>query len=308
MLQSLLPGLRDGGEVIVVDTVGPGKTTATGLIGRMSRKADRRSAGARIVEAVHQLRPDVVLLIKGRGVGAEAVAAARAAGAAVACYYPDNPWWTGQQEPDVLHRLQACDLAVTFSERQAERLRSNGTRTAVLPFGYDPRWYPSREASPERRAIVFLGTWSRRRQRYLAALADLPVQLVVRGTGWDRQREVAAQPPVYEDAAGQLLSEALTGINLLHPQNAGAHNMRTREITACGALQLTDQGTDGTPLRDGESCRWFADPEDLRRKVLEAFADPGHAATLAGRGQELTAADTYHQRGVELRRLIEDSL
>lgn len=308
MLQSLAPGLREGAEVVVVDTTGPNIKGARGFVGRVRRKVDQRRAGVRLVEAVSQLRPDVVLLVKGRGIDHTSIAAAQEAGAQVACYYPDNPRWTRQQEPGVLDRLKACDLVITFSERQAEGLRQVGARTAVVPFGYDPRWYPVTKPSAERNEVVFLGTWSRRRQRYLAALTDLPIRLVVRGTGWDCQQEVVAGPPVYEDAAGELLSRALVGINLLHPQNAGAHNMRTREITACGALQLTDIGTDGTPLRDGASCGWFDGPKDLRRKIIDAFESPAEAARVAEVGQDLTVADTYHRRGVQIGYMLEDRM
>jgi spore maturation protein CgeB len=308
LLQSLAPGLRLGGEVVVMDTAGPGRGGRAGLAARVRRRRDLGSAGARVVEAVHQLKPDVVLLVKGRGLDADAIAAAQRAGAAVACYYPDNPWWSRQQEPRVFDRLRACDLAITFSVRQAARLQEGGTRAAVLPFGYDPRWYPLADPAAAREDVVFLGTWSRRRQRYLAALTSLPVRLVVRGTGWERQREVPAGPPVYEQRAGALLARARVGVNLLHPQGAGGHNMRTREITASGALQLTDPGTDGSPLRDGESCRWFTDPDDLRRQVLEAIGDPAGAVEVAAAGQAVTREDTYVQRGVELRLLLEGHL
>jgi hypothetical protein len=308
LLQSLVPGMRTKANVTIVDILGPAAKAAGGRVGRMMRRADLRNAGARLIEAVRDGRPDAVLLIKGRGVAPGAIEQCKRAGVRVACYYPDNPWWTKHSEPGALDRLRSCDLTVTFTTRQATQLDSSGARTDVLPFGYDPRWYPVSSVDAERADVVFLGTWSRRRQRYLAALAGTPARLVVRGTGWEQQTEVPAGPPIYEHQAGALLARAAIGVNLLHPQCAGGHNMRTREITASGALQLTDPGVDGTPLVDGVSCRWFRDPDELRQLVRTYLSDNSAARQLAAEGQRITAADTYHLRGVQLFDLLQRRL
>src|SRR5437660_894518 len=99
----------------------------------------------------------------------------------------------------------------------------------VLPLGYDPRWWGPVAPGGDRHGIVFLGQWSPRRERYLAALAGLP--LTVRGGGWEHTR-VPAGPPVFGARGGALLAGAVIGVNVLHWANSGAHNMRTREITA----------------------------------------------------------------------------
>ena len=80
--------------------------------------------------------------------------------------------------------------------------------------------------------------------------------------------------------------------------------MRTREITASGALELTDPGTDGTPLRDGEGARWFRSPAELRTLVEQALADPGPAVETAREGQARTAGDTYDARAVRLLEIV----
>ena len=73
LLQSLAPGLRSRTEVDVVDTWGPGVRDAVGARGRVLRQRDKRNAGKRIVEAVAQLSPSAVLIIKGRGVDAASI-------------------------------------------------------------------------------------------------------------------------------------------------------------------------------------------------------------------------------------------
>jgi hypothetical protein len=275
---------------------------ATARLGRrFNYRARVAQAGPALVETVDQLRPDAVLLVKGRGIDAGSITRVRGFGVPVALYYPDNPAWAFSDTRGVRERLLASTLAVVWSERLAAQLAGGGARTRVLPFGYDPRWWGPTPPGGNRHGIAFLGQWSPRRERYLAALAGLP--LVVRGTGWDRTR-VPAGLPAFGPRGGALLSGAVIGVNVLHPQCAGAHNMRTREITATGALQLTNPGTDGTPLRDRESCAWFESPDELRALAEHYLSHPDEAAVIAGKGQELTRNDTCVERGRTLARWL----
>jgi spore maturation protein CgeB len=271
-------------------------------LGRIQRRLRARHAEDCFTEASRQLRPDVVLLIKGRGLGAEAVERVRSEGIPVALYYPDNPFWAIGDTPGMVRRLESVDLAIHWSERIANLLRPRVRRVEVLPFGYDHRWFPLTAPGGDRQGVVFLGTWSARRERFLQALEGLP--LIVRGSLWAEQSTVAAGPPTYEATAGELLASAAIGLNLIHPQCSGAHNMRTREIVAAGALQITEPGTDGTPLRDGESCVWFRTPGELRTLVERYLVDLDRGAELARRAQVLTGEETYEQRGRQLAELL----
>jgi hypothetical protein len=255
------------------------------------RQREARQLDARFLEAVDQLAPDAVLVVKGRGLSGRSVGKVREAGVPVTIYYPDNPLWRVGDTGDALRRLAEASLTIVWSERLAGLLRPSARDVRVLPFGYDDRWYPlTTPGGPTRTVISFVGTWSLRRERFLAALTGLPV--VVRGLGWERSA-IMTGPPLTEAACGELLRRSCIGVNVLHPQNAGAHNMRTREIAASGALELTEPGTDGTPLRDGESCAWFKTPAELRDLALWFLDRPQQAELLARRAQDLVACDTY---------------
>ncbi|MDQ3897243.1 MAG: glycosyltransferase [Actinomycetota bacterium] len=267
------------------------------------RQREARQMDGRFLEAVAQLSPEAVLVLKGRNLGREAVHRVRESGVPVTIYYPDNPFWAAGDTGDPLSRLAEADLAIIWSERLAGLLRPRARRVEVVPFGFDSRWYPLSPPGSRREGVAFIGTWSMRRERFLSALRGLP--LTVHGLGWDRAR-IGGGPPLTEAAAGHVLRHALVGVNLLHPQNAGAHNMRTREIAASGAVEVTEPGTDGTPLRDGESCAWFRTPEELREAVLSFLDRPEKAVAVASHGQALVAPDTYVRRGELIARLIGD--
>jgi len=164
--------------------------------------------------------------------------------------------------------------------------------TAVVPFGFDARWFPLTEVERERDLdLVFVGVWSPRRERFLRELTDLDISVI--GQGWEGRLGGKGSDAVFGASAGALLARAKISINVLHPQCAGAHNMRTREITASGAAQLTEPGTDGTPLRDGAGAVWFSTPAELRERAGTLIDDDTLRASVAIDGQDLTRGQDY---------------
>ena len=307
LIRSFEDGLRRvGHEVTVVDPT-PAFTArldSRRLTSRLERKLRRQQVAGSFVEAVEQLRPTATLVIKGRGIDAPAIVRARRT-SPVAVYYPDNPFWRSTDSAHALARLAEADLTLVWSDRIRDLLRRVCRRVATLPFGYDERWFPVTDPSSSRAGVAFVGTWHPRRERYLRALDGMAT--VVVGRGWERCRDLHAAPPAYGASAGALLQRASIGLNILHPHNAGAHNMRTRELAASGALQLTDPGTDGTPLRDGDGCRWFHSPDHLRELVECYLARPAEAQAIAKRAQELVGHDTYVLRARQLAELLNGS-
>lgn len=303
IIRSLLPGLSETGEIIRVNTANPDWISGKRTIWRVTlRQREIRQMDSRFVEAVAQYSPDAVLVVKGRGLRPESIRTVRERGVPVAVYYPDNPFWHAGDTGDEVERLCEADVAVLWSERLASILRPQARRVEVLPFGYDDRWFPrTAPGGTVRHGIAFLGTGSLRRQRFLSALEGLP--LLVRGLEWEGA-PFPSGPPTTQEAAGDILRRSAIGVNVLHPANAGGHNMRTREIAASGALQLTDPSTDGTPLRDGVSCAWFRTPEELRERALWFLEHPVEAESIAREGQALIADDTYVNRGRMLGRLV----
>ena len=298
LTSSLAHGMTGVENVVSVDLYGESSASIDdrSLAARARRYSARRNVGQRLVDLVAEHEPDWLLLVKGRGLS-NAVSQVRRSGTKVACYYPDNPFWTAG-DPGALERLARCDLAILWSHRIAQRFQAVGGRSAVVPFGYDERWYPPAEPDADRDGIVFLGTWSPRRERYLAALDGLG--LTVCGSGWNNAASIPNTVATYEGAAGALLARAAIGINLLHPQCAGAHNMRTREIVAAGAMQLCDPGHDGTPLLANVDCEWFTSPQDLRTRALRLLHERDERIEVARRAQAKTLSDTYSQRAATI--------
>lgn len=304
LLRSFDAGLRPLTDLTVVDPARGVTMLAdrTSPVSRLRRRRRSLRIGACFLEAVEQLRPDVTLVVKGRSIDPGTISRARSF-TRVAIYYPDNPYWGGADTPHARERLAAADLAIVWSARLRDLLRPSCRRVEMLPFGYDDAWFPPTAPDRPRAGIAFVGTWSLRRERYLRALDGLPLTVV--GLGWQRAQDLRTTPPVYGTGAGEILRNAAIGVNVFHPHNSGAHNMRTREIAASGAVQLTDPGEDGTPLRDGDGCRWFRSPAHLRELAEHYLTHPDESRAIAERAQELAAGDTYRRRAAELVELFD---
>jgi hypothetical protein len=300
LVRSLEVGLRDlHHEVWVVDPAPEITRSASerSFSARLGRSLKARRIGPRFVEAVEQLSPDVTLVVKGRGIDPESVRRS-ATHTRVVIYYPDNPFWGFADTRDARKRLAAADLVVVWSERIRDLLAPMCHRTTTIPFGYDERWFPLTDPATPRAGLAFVGTWSARRERYLRALEGLPLTIV--GSGWEEARDLNTAPAIHGAGAGSILQRAAIAINIFHPHNAGAHNMRTREAAASGALQLTDPGTDGPPLRDGAGCRWFYSREHLRQLAELYLARSEEAHDIARQAQDLVGHETYRHRAKQL--------
>ncbi len=295
-VEPLRQGLAAAGiEVTFVDSTRAGGVEPATTLGRVRLRRRGRTAGERLVEAATQLAPDAVLIVHGRGIGPEAIESVRSMSCPVTIYYPDNPFWRSADWDPAMPRLAAADAVAVTTERIAGLLDGRvRSKPAVVPLGYDDQRFPLTTPGADRHGLAFVGSWSPRRERFLAALDGLP--LTVEGSGWERSR-VRPSPPAPS-------RRAAVGVNLLHPRAGGSHNAQTRQIPASGAMLLTDPGTDGTPLVDGESCVWFHSPDELRAKAEWALQHADEAVAIAFRGQAFVAADTWTQRARVLAGLI----
>ena len=127
LARSFEPGLAMEATVVASDPYrsesGPPRTAAARLGRRLNYRARVAHAGATLVETVEQLRPDAVLVVKGRGIDAGSITRVRGLGVPVALYYPDNPAWAFTDTRSARERLVASTLAVVWSERLARPAR-----------------------------------------------------------------------------------------------------------------------------------------------------------------------------------------
>jgi len=278
-------------------------------------KAERAlSAALRrpIERKLAELAPQVTLVVKGRFLSAADVEALRrASGGLVVNYFPDNPFFPDLYERPVVDALRAYDAVFIWSQDLAERLARIGVRSAhYLPFGYDEELYrPARPVGDAEYDVAFVGQWSALRERHIRALAGLRV--VVAGPGWERRIAPHAEwctvvPGMpHGRQAADVYDRCNVGLNVLHPQNAHAHNMRTWELPATGApcaMTASDCherlfGTTGISAFDG--------PERVRGAVEALLEDESARRSMAEAGHAAVRHGTYRARMRDLLSIVD---
>jgi hypothetical protein len=216
--------------------------------------------------------------------------------APVACWNPDSPYdyAISNRGAGIPAAVGAYDVYITWADDVAARLRFATSRVIVIPFGWDSLAHqPAAAEGVTTGRVVFVGTGSAQRQALLRQLADF--QPIVFGSRWTAIPGVEIHPPVYGPSLCPLIVEARWTLNLLNPQNAVSHNMRTFEIPGMRGNQVAPHTADharflGTDSRTllfrslGELRSLLrTSPDDLpqrRRDVLEGHTYVDRVMTL----------------------------
>jgi len=264
--------------------------------------------------SVTRLKPDAVVVIKGRFVPSGMVERLRAElGAPIVNYYPDDPFWPEFGDEPVVRALRSYDLVCVWSRSLEERLRHADVRqTMVLPFAYDPSDYPGRpDGHPYSYDAAFVGQWQPVREEFLNALADL--KLVISGRGWARatrgkplSRHVVAGDH-FGHRAAEIYWSSKIGINILHGQNVrvSGHNMRSWELPATRTPTVATRTVCHEQMY-GESAVLVSSPQELSARVRELLVNDERRAFLGAAGAKAVKHGTYRARARSLVSAIED--
>jgi hypothetical protein len=278
-----------------------------GLARRLGAEAaPSHLAAGRWVRRESVRRADAVIVVKGRFVPENVVERLRRGGAAVINYFPDNPLYPDFYETALIKSLRAYDLVCVWSEPLAQKLRALSIRARMLPFGYDPGLYSTGDPAIECRwDVSFVGQWSEIREQHVKALDG--VRVAVAGSGWERAGQLPVGCSVLEGTwfgrrAADVYRQSRVGLNILHPQNAGAHNMRTWELPATGTAAVMTDSAFHRDLFGADGARLFNGADELRTHVIELLSDDALRGKVAATGRGAVKDGTYRRR---MRRLVE---
>lgn len=251
--------------------------------------------------------PDIVVVVKGRFIDARLVKRLRDS---LACpivnYYPDDPYASGLADPATAAALPAYDEVVTWAPHIAEALDRNGVRSVrVIRFAYDPALYrPPPAPLTSVWDAVLIGQCYPVRLRYVEALCDL--NLFVTGLGW---KAAAADGPLAGRVGGVSIPAVQTcetywrarvALNVLHPVNVPAHNMRSFEIPATGTPMVATRTPEHVDLFGEDGAVLVDSPTELRSRLRALLDDPDELARIGARGLERVRPHTYAARMREL--------
>lgn len=241
---------------------------------------------------------DLIIVFKGMEFSRGVLEKARlAAGNAVWINInPDDPYNVlsrGSSNANVVNSIGFYDGYGIWSKNILERLKNNGCRNPFyLPFAYDPELhYPSKKALT-RQGITFVGSWDSDRESILEQLSEVPVEIF--GNGWGRIRRrsslknrVCKAKEIHGEELRNVISGSALSLNLLRPQNAGSHNMRTFEVPAMHCMMIATRTEEQLSLfEESKEAEYFDSAAELLEKVRFFLKHPREAEKIALAGHE----------------------
>lgn len=200
-------------------------------------------------------------------------------------YSTDDPW-------SAAHRAQWFFKAIIeydkiFSTRKAnlEQFTKLGAKAAYLPFGYNPMTFyinePCVNTAEEAQAVFFAGACDHDRKGIFKHLLHHKIPLSLWGGFWEK----------YGLESGGLLDSAniraetarcMVSLILVRRANRDGSAMRSFEIPACGGCCVAEDTEEHREMfgPDGEAVLYFRTPEQLVRRIKEAFGNPELRARL----------------------------
>lgn len=272
------------------------------------RSYTRQQAALR--QSVLDADPDLVLIIKGRGVFGDTVRAWRKHGLRVFNLFPDNPFEgakVGLAARTLIDQYHTVERVFVHDRFAAGQLRQLGIRAEFIAFARDPFIHnPVGPSGDGPDPVVFVGNPDAERIRYLRAIVDLGLGLY---GAWDWAR-LRPDDPLLSCVRGgvqlgaamvRTLRSAHVSLNILRRCQKTAHNMRSFESPACGVCTLSEASIGVQELFAPEhEVAMFRDPADLRAAVLRLLAAREVTAAIARAGQARVEHETYPARAREL--------
>jgi spore maturation protein CgeB len=285
---------------------------------------DHRFLNRRLVQAVRQLKPDLLLCAGGERLAPATVEASRLAGVRTAL-------WT-------IDTVKPCDPRTTLAPHfdfvfcggteMVEALRGTTLRNGPhwLPFACDPELHrPVEVSSDERRLygcdIAFVGSLHPKayanRLAALQALADFDIGIWGPGAS-----ELPASSPIRQKVRGDGIGPAAWTriysaariVVCAHYDGPGPPSLqaspRVYEVLACGGFLLCDDRRDVRALfEDGRDLSIYRDLNDLRGKVHYYLTHERERCQIAARGRTtVLAAHSYRHRVATLTATVAGSI
>jgi spore maturation protein CgeB len=278
------------------------------VFGRLLRAPAVDEFNRDLLRMAKELKPDVLLAVKGTFIQAETLRATRQMGITCYCFYPDVTFTAdGRYLPRAISEYDWVFTTKSFGLADLETLGQKNS--SFLPHAFDPMVHRPRQPTPQLMKelgcdVSFIGKWSPKKQHLLEELVELRPQLNLKVWG-NRWQQLPSNSPL----RARTMFKAINGIGyasaiscskinlgLLFEGPPGASSgdlitSRTFHIPASGGLLLHERTPDLLEIfKEGESCMCFDGVKELALKVDQLLADEALRTRVAVRGREVAEA------------------
>ena len=325
-------GLQDSGQDVRMYRYSERLERPIGFRGRVRRRVigpDRyhisrvfqalQADNLEVLRIARDQRPDFTIVLKGEILLPETVDRLRnLTNGPVVQWSGDDPTWF----PNIIGAAHLYDQFYLADPTYASDLEPRGVRARFLPHAVDPSAWAGQDAGTDSIDVIFVGDArhnmghlpaNRSRVEIVEAVARAGFNLAVWGRGWEKleshyrvrtaHRGLTLLPA---SAVARAYRGAKVVLNVHHAQMREGPNMRTFEIPAAGAFQLTDFKARMPDLFEvGTELATYQDADDVAASIERYLNDESARRAIAEAGKRRVERD--HTYAVRMRQLIQDT-
>jgi spore maturation protein CgeB len=272
------------------------RTASWRLAGHRPLRLTRFST--RVLNAVRQQRPAVLLTTGFAPLSASALREIGSLGTKRLNFMTDDPWNPVHRAPWFLDGLAEYDIVFSPRHANVDDLALAGVRRVeYLPFAYNPgvhRYEPA--ATPGERAalqtdVMLAGGADDERTKLVGPLIRAGMSVALYGGYWERFPETRSHAKGMLGAEGlrKATAEARVSLGLVRRANRDGHAMRTFEIPAMRGCLLAERTPDHLSLfgPDRDAVVYFDDADDVVEAARWILDHPAERDRLAGRASDV---------------------
>lgn len=268
--------------------------------------AHRNYLSTKLRALYEEVRPDLVLAIRGMDIGQDALAHITCA---------KIGWWV---EPEThIHEAIAeahlFDWYFCMNETCVDALRRSGyDRTSYLQHAVDTTaFFPMPDIS-KKYDLCFVGKHSDKRQQMIEAALDVTPNVVIYGPRWKEKN--LANPRIASLCKGSYIAGAdlnclynescvvlnVTGWDGQAGQQRSGMNMRLMEVPAAGACLLSDASLElEQTLSPGKDLLVYSNTDDFKQTLRHCLENPSACADIGRYGCQTVSAKYTYARTVD---------
>jgi len=264
-----------------------------------------------VLRSIAEFKPHCLFVFKGNWVHPNILESCRSQNVIAINYYPDVSFLShGPYIPRSLPLYDHVFNTKTYGVADMKSRLSIQHATFLEP-GFDPELHQPVELTEAERGtyrceVVFIGTWSPKKEALLSALRqELPkIDLKIWGCQWEKNRSPnLAGAIIGREVTGPNYTRAIRGasicLGLLSEAGKGSSSgdlitARTFQIPACRVFMLHERNPEVLRyFEEDREAAFFATPEELTQKVRHYLDHPAERERIAAAGLERALRDEY---------------
>jgi spore maturation protein CgeB len=263
-----------------------------------------------VLNVLSNKKYDILLVLKGIHLYPETLLTAKKSVGLIVNWNPDDFFNSVNNSKYLLKSFDIYDYIFTArGHLYEEYIRNGAKRVVVLNWYYLPKYqYPIDVTDADRQKyasdVVFVGTWSKRREEFMIALSGF-ANVKIWGGGWENASKklkmgIECRPPIFSKEMAKVIRCSKININILTQENRDETNCRNFETLACNGFQLAERSPAILELfEDGKEIACFSTPEELASQCIyylenerqrEEIRDQGYEKLVSGNHSMLDRA------------------